>query len=181
MYIGTFSQFRANLCNWFAFKRKKLSLFVNQVLNWCFGFYLRDLGVSAHIDLPIFWSLMFLNITLKRPVSTSEQVGTSKRICVIGDINSYRMTCKSNRNQSLWTRTRLHKSCGWVKFMAAWLWHVWMDPKVKRMAHSATLVSMISTFHRRIFTLVTRPKTFTRIYHHPSWVRRVILHNSKYL
>ena len=62
--------------------------------------------------------------------------------------------------------------------MAARLWHISMDPNTNRMAHSATLVSMTSTSHRRIFSLVTRLKAFMR---HPSWVHRAILHNSKCL
>jgi hypothetical protein len=65
--------------------------------------------------------------------------------------------------------------------MAAWLWHVCMDPNVKQMAHSATLVSMTLTFRRHIISLVTRPKAFTQIYHHPSQVHRAIFHNSKCL
>ena len=104
-----------------------------------------------------------------------------RRICVIRDVEW---------NRSLQTLTRLsrlaslYKSCGWVRSMAAWLWRVWwtsMDPDVKRMEHLATLVPTISTtFHRRIFSLVTRPKIFTRTYqHHPSWVHHAILHNSK--
>ena len=65
--------------------------------------------------------------------------------------------------------------------MVAWLWHVCMDPNVKGITHSVTLVPMTSTLHRRrrIFSLVTRPKAFT--YHHPAWMHRAILHNSKYL
>ena len=67
--------------------------------------------------------------------------------------------------------------------MAAILWHVCMDPNVKGMAHSATLVPMTPTFHRRrrIFSLVTHPKAFTHTYHHPAWEHRAILHNCRCL
>ena len=84
------------LCNWFAFRRKKL-------LCWSIRSLIDGSDSILEIWLPVPMSTCqsfgvlrmfgFLNITLKRPVSTSKQVGTSRRTCVI---NSYRMTCKWN-------------------------------------------------------------------------------------